>query len=113
MYQFAVVALLALATLKVVDFVCDNLAVLERFRSLLTYVAGIGAVLWLDFSLFQEWDIAIRNDDIGVWLTGFVVVGLTVPWRAAFRWLTHDQATSDESLGEHMPFIGRGHIEAA
>lgn len=113
MYEFAVVALLALASLKVVDFVCDNLEMLERFRSLLTYVAGIGAVLWLDFSLFAGWDIDIRNSDIGVWLTGFIVVGATVPWRAAFRWLTHDQATSDESLGEHMGFISRRHIEAA
>jgi hypothetical protein len=101
MYDFAIVALLALATIKTVDFVCDNLAVVERFRSLLTYVAGIGAVLWLDFSVFAGWNIDIRNDDIGIWLTGFMVVGATVPWRAAFRWVTHDQATGDESLGEH------------
>jgi hypothetical protein len=113
MYQFAVVALLALAALKVADFICDNLPGSERFRSLLTFVAGIGAVLWLDLSLFEEWSIDVRNRDIGMWLTGFIVVGLTVPWRAAFRYLTHDQATSDESLGEHMGLIGRGHIEAA
>src|SRR5262245_31039101 len=65
MYQFAVVALLALATLKVVDFICDNVAPLAVFRSLLTDVAGIGSVLWLDFSLFDEWNIDVRNHDIG------------------------------------------------
>jgi len=32
------------------------------------------------------------------------VVGATIPWRAMFRYLTHDQATGDESLGE------RGHL---
>ncbi|HEY3142193.1 MAG TPA: hypothetical protein VGJ86_13740 [Acidimicrobiales bacterium] len=105
MYQFAVVALLALATVKTVDFVCDNLSFVERFRSLLTYVVGVGAVVWLDFSVFSEWNIGIRNDTLGVWMTGFVVTGFTVPWRAAFRWLTHDQANSDESLGEHMGFL--------
>jgi hypothetical protein len=105
MYQFAVVALLALATLKLVDFVCDNLTVIERFRSLLTYVVGVGAVVWLDFSVFSEWDVAIRDEDLGVWITGFLVTGMTVPWRAAFRWLTQNQATGDESLGEHGGFL--------
>jgi hypothetical protein len=105
MYQFAVVALLALATLKVVDFVVDNVTAIERFRSLMTYVVGVGIVVWLDINLFAEWDVAIRDDSLGVWVTGFVVTGMTVPWRAAFRWLTHDQATGDEALGEHMGFL--------
>jgi hypothetical protein len=100
MYPFAIIALLALASVKLVDFVCDNVEPIERFRSLLTYVAAIGAVVWLDFSLFAEWNIEIRDADLGTWMTGFVVTGLTIPWRAAFRWLTHDQATGDESLGE-------------
>ena len=34
-----------------------------------------------------------------------MVVGATVPWRAAFRWLTHDQAAGDESLGESRPML--------
>lgn len=105
MYVFAVLALLALATVKLVDFVCDNVEPIARFRSLLIYVAAVGATVWLDFSAFGEWGLDIRNDNLGVWMTGFVVTGLTVPWRAAFRWLTHDQATGDESLGEHMGFL--------
>lgn len=105
MYQFAVAALLALATLKVVDFVVDNATPIERFRSLMIYVVGVGSVVWLDFNLFAEWDVAIRDETLGVWVTGFVVTGMTVPWRAAFRWLTHDQANGDESLGEHMSFL--------
>jgi hypothetical protein len=40
-------------------------------------------------------------------VTGFVVAGLTVPWRALFGYLTHDRAASDESLGENT------HIRAA
>ena len=104
MYDFAIVALLALATIKVVDFACDLAEVVERFRSLLAFIVGIGAVVWLDYSVFAGWGIEIRNADVGVWLTGFLVVGATTPWRAIFRYLTHDQATGDESLGE------RGHL---
>jgi hypothetical protein len=102
MYHFAIVAMLALASVKLVDFVTDNLEVLHRFRSLLTFVVSIVAVMALDYSLFDGFDVAIRNRDLGIWMTGFMVAGLTVPWRAMFGWLTHDLATKDETLGEHM-----------
>jgi hypothetical protein len=107
MYDFAIVALLALASLKIVDFLCANISPIESFRSLLTFVVAVGAVVWLDYSLFDGWAVNIRNDDVGVWITGFLVSGLTVPWRAAFSWLTHDRATGDESLGADTGFIRR------
>jgi hypothetical protein len=105
MYRFAVVALLALATVKVVDFLSDNIPLIERFRSLLTFILAVGVTVWLDFSVFSGWDVAIRNEDLGIWITGFIVAGVTVPWRAVFGWLTHDRATGDESLGEHTPIM--------
>ncbi|HEX6569512.1 MAG TPA: hypothetical protein VF015_10110 [Acidimicrobiales bacterium] len=105
MYQFAIVALLALATVKVVDFLCDIVEPIERFRSLLTFVIAVGVTVWLDFSLFDGWGVDVRDDTLGVWVTGFVVAGLTVPWRAAFGWLTHDRATGDESLGNHTRML--------
>jgi hypothetical protein len=98
MYDFAVVALLALATLKVVDFVAEHLGdVVERFRSLLTFVVGIGAVVWLDFSVFAGWNIDIRNKNLGVWLTGAIVVGGTVAWKAILGWLAGVTPSSEES----------------
>ena len=103
MYTFAVVALLALATVKLVDFLADNLAVAGRFRSLLTFVVAIGAVMLLDISMFEGFGTEIRDRDLGLWAAGFVVAGLTVPWRAAFSFITHDRAQSDETLGQRMP----------
>ena len=103
MYDFAIVALLALATVKLVDFVTDNVGALDRFRSLLTFVAAVAAVLVLDYSIFEGFGIDVRNDDVGTWVTGFIVAGMTVPWRAVFGWLTHDRATVDETLGHHAP----------
>ena len=105
MYEFAVVALLALAILKVTDFLTDLVPVLEKFRSIITLVLALVVVVGLDYSLFAGWGIEIRDAAYGAWITAFVVWGLTVPWRAIFGYLTHDRATGDESLGAHVsPF---------
>jgi hypothetical protein len=101
MYDFAVVALLALATLKLVDFLTDAVPQVQRLRSLLTFVIAVGATVLLDYSVFRAWGVDIRNATVGTWSTGFIVAGLTVPWRALFAYLTHDRATGDEALGEH------------
>jgi hypothetical protein len=101
MYDFAVVALLALAVVKTVDFVTDTIEPLHRMRSVLAFLAGFGAVWLLDYSLFEGFGITVRNHASGVWMTGFIVVGMTVAWRALFGFLTHDRAEGDESLGVH------------
>jgi hypothetical protein len=101
MYDFAVVALLALAVVKVVDFLTDSIAPLARMRSVLTFLGGLGAVWALDYSMFDGFGIAVRNRSTGIWMTGFIVCGATVAWRAMFAWLTHDRATGDETLGSH------------
>jgi hypothetical protein len=101
MYTFAIVALLALGTVKVIDFLVDSVPQLRPMKSFLTIVLAVGTVLALDLSVFAEWDVAIDNETLGTWVTGFMVAGLTVPWRALFAYLTHDRADRDETLGEH------------
>ena len=103
MYTFAIVALLALATVKLVDFLGDNIPVLHRMRSLVTFVVALGAVLALDWSMFDGFGTTINDRDLGVWITGFIVAGMTSCWRAVFGYLTHDHAMSDETLGHHSP----------
>lgn len=98
MYTFAIAALLALATVKLVDFLADNIGAISRHRSLLTFVVAVAAVMALDWSLFDGFGTDIRDRDLGLWATGFAVAGLTVPWRAVFGWLTHDRAMGDETL---------------
>ena len=102
MHDFAVLALLALAVVKLVDFVCE-LVDIKGMRSPLTFVGGVGLALLLDYSMFSGWDVAIRDADAGIWVTGFVIAGMTVPWRALFGWLTHERAAADETLGDHTP----------
>jgi hypothetical protein len=101
MYDFAIVALLALAVVKVVDYLTDSVSPLKPLRSLLTFVLAVGSIWMLDYSLFSGFGVEVRNHDTAVWMTGFMVAGLTVPWRAAFGWLTHDRAEGDETLGHH------------
>ena len=103
MYDFAIVALLALATLKLVDFLTDAVPQLRNLRSLAHVRDRVGATVLLDYSVFQGFGIGIRNATVGTWVTGFVVAGMTVPWRALFAYLTHDRAAGDETLGEHTP----------
>lgn len=100
MHDFAVVALLALAVVKTVDFLSDQLN-LAKFRSILTFIGGVGVAWLLDYSVFAGWGIPVRDADAGMIITGFVIAGMTVPWRALFGWLTDDRATLDETLGEH------------
>src|SRR5579871_2601871 len=112
MYDFAIVALLALATLKLVDFLTDAIPQLRSLRSLMTFVIAIGATLLLDYSVFKGWGIGIRNDTVGTWVTGFVVAGLTVPWRALFAYLTHDRARADETPGDQTPSVSSAHARS-
>jgi len=107
MYTFVIVALLALATVKLVDVLCDYAAVLRPIRSLLTFVVAIGGVWALDFSMFQGWSTAVRDHDVGMVVTGVAVAGVTVAWRALFAWLTHDRATLDETLGSEHTTLHR------
>jgi hypothetical protein len=99
MYQFAIVALLALAVVKVVDFIDGAVPAIAGFRSLFTFVLALAAVWALDYSVFNGFGVTVRDTNTGMWMTGFIVAGLTSPWRALFGWMTHDRAAADETLG--------------
>lgn len=96
MHDFAVLALLALAVMVVVDFV-DGFTSDMIPTAILTFVAAIAAVWVLDYSVFTAWDVAIDNGDFGTVLTGFMVAGLTLPWRAVLGYLRHDSDAGHDS----------------
>jgi len=103
MYTFAIVALMSLATVKLVDFIVDFLPDVKGMRTLLTFVVSFAGMWMLDYSMFDGFDTPVRDHSLGIWMTGFVVAGMTSAWRAVFGYLTHDHATMDETLGEHRP----------
>ena len=87
MYTFAVILLLGLALFKIVDAFEDLAPATAKLHGLLTLgIAVIGAFV-IEFSLFDDWGVALREDWMGTFLTGAAVAGTTSVWRAAFGWL--------------------------
>lgn len=103
MYTLGIVLLLAVATVKLVDFLTDKIEALRPMKSLLTFVIAVGATVALDFSVFRAWGSGIDNETLGVWITGFAVAGMTSVVRAVLGYLTHDKAARDDTLGESHP----------
>jgi hypothetical protein len=101
MYTFAIVALLALATLKVVDYLDDAFGGLDKMKGLLVFAVAIVGVYAIDYSMFGAWGVTVDEAWLGKLVTGFVVAGMTTPWRAAFSYLTHGKAENDETLRPH------------
>jgi hypothetical protein len=71
-YEFAIVVLLGIGTFKVVDMLNEYVD-LAKIQSILTI--GLGAlVAWaLEFSLFAQWNIAVRSETIGYVGTGLML----------------------------------------
>src|SRR5260370_33597388 len=78
MYQFAIVALLALAVVKLVDFVDGATPALPGFRSVFTFVSGIASGWVLDYSLLEGFAMAPRNRSRALWGPGLFVPRLAV-----------------------------------
>ncbi len=102
MYEFAVVLLLGLATLKVVDLLADLVRGLGQIRTLLTFIVGIGAVVALDHSMFAGFGIPVRESWIGTMATGFIVGSLASAWKACLAYLGLVD-TTDGTVAERTP----------
>lgn len=87
MYTFAVAALLALATLKVVDLLEGLVPGLSRGRSLVTFALAIAVAVAIDFSVFAGYDIPVRETWMGTWGTGLMIGALTAAWQTLFGFL--------------------------
>lgn len=104
MYDFAIVILMGLALFKVVDLVEEFVPQLTKFHLLLTLVLAVAGALVLDYSVFANWGIDIRNSDIGTVMTGLMIAGTTSIWRAAFHWLGTSEGEEPE-VRHHRPRI--------
>lgn len=101
MYTFAIVALLALATIKVVDVLEDLFSGLDRYKGLFTLGVAVAGAFVLDYSMFGSWGVSVDDEAVAKVMTGFVVGGMTTPWRAIFGYLSSGKAEDDETLHRH------------
>ena len=96
MYEFAVVALLGLATLKVVDLLSELVPGIAKARTLTTLLVAVLAVVALDYSVFEGFGIAVRENWIGTVTTGFVVGALAAAWQTVLGYLGTSEGTAGE-----------------
>ena len=96
MYTFAVTLLLGLALFKIIDALEDLVPETTKLHSLLTIGLAVAGAFAIDYSLFDSWGVALREDWMGVFLTGVMVAGATSVWRAAFHWLGSSEGEEPE-----------------
>jgi hypothetical protein len=87
MYTFAIAALLALATLKVVDLLESLVPGVAPVRSVLKFALAIAAAVAIDFSVFADYGISVRDAWMGTWGTGLMIGSLVAVWEAVFGYL--------------------------
>lgn len=103
MYEFAVVALLGLATLKVVDLLTELVPGLARARSLLTFAVAIVGVAALDYSVFAGFGVDVRDAWVGSLVTGVIAGSLASAWGSALAWLGGPAAHRTETARSERP----------
>ncbi|MFI7317032.1 hypothetical protein [Streptomyces venezuelae] len=72
---------MGLAILVAAKVVHRYLSVAQEFWALALVALGMGAAWLADFNLFEAWGLAVRNDTIGIILTGFLIAGASYFWR--------------------------------
>ena len=88
MYEFAVVTLLGLVTLKVTDLVIENVPGLDRIRTLFSFALAIVFALALDYSVFEGFGVTVREAWMGTVGTGLVIGSLAGAWSTLLGWMS-------------------------
>lgn len=105
MYEFAVVALLGLAALKVVDLLTELVPGIARVRTLVTFVLAVVAVLAIDYSVFSGFGITVPEEWVGTLLTGLIVGALAGVWETVLGWFGVTDAPTVEGRRTGQPRI--------
>ena len=105
MYEFAAVTLLGLATLKVVDLLIEWVPGIARVRTLTMFVLAIGAVVALDYSVFNGFGIAVDNDGLATVVTGLIVGSLATAWEVILGWFGVSDGAGTERKRTSRPRI--------
>jgi hypothetical protein len=71
-YAFGIVVLLGIGTFKLVDMLNEYVD-LTKVQSLLTIALGAIIAWALEFSLFAQWDVAVRSEALAYVGTGLMI----------------------------------------
>jgi hypothetical protein len=92
MYNFAVVALLALGVLAVMDLLEEHVPAIHRIHALATFALGVLAAYAIDYSVFRGFNVDVREAWMATWGTGVIIASLGGAWRALFGYLGSSEA---------------------
>ncbi|RPI20820.1 MAG: hypothetical protein EHM57_07425 [Actinobacteria bacterium] len=76
MYTFAVILLLGLAVMAVVMLFDRFLRIADEIMMAVAILLGIGTAWLADFNMFAEWGFLLREEWIGITLTGVILGGV-------------------------------------
>jgi hypothetical protein len=80
-YAFGMMALLGLAVLAIANIGDRYLSLASEVWAFLLVALGVGAAWLINLNLFSLWAIPVRDSEIAVTLTGFVIAGAAYFWR--------------------------------
>ena len=103
MYEFATIALLALALYKVMDLV-DGVGHLSRTASIVvTILFGVGLTWLLDYNVYAGWGQVFRKGWMGTVGTGLTIAAFTAVWNSVFGFLSsYGRRSPSETGGSHI-----------
>ena len=107
MYTFAVTLLLGLALFKLVDVLEELVPELTKLHGVVTVALAAGTAFAIDYSLFEGFGVALREEWMGTLLTGIVIAGATTVWRAAFHWLGSSEGEEPEVRHQPTRMVNR------
>ena len=107
MYTLAVTVLLGLAVVTLVDALADLVPGSSHRRGVVTIALAVVGVFALDYSMFEGFGVALRENWMGTLLTGFVVAGTTGAWRALLAWFGTSEGERPSAERSHRPLVGK------
>lgn len=99
MYEFAILALVGLLTVKSVELIghLTHKTMSGALELLATAAVGVIYAFAFDFSIFAAWGVDVRSETVGLIATGAFMTGLAALWREVTSMVSDWAHKSDSS----------------
>jgi intracellular septation protein A len=97
-HVFAIVLMLALGVMLIGRWVDELVPILRRFTMFTVVVLGVLTAWFADFDVWEQWAVPVRENWIGVVLTGALLGGLAHAWHVVLGFVSGvTRKTNDEA----------------
>ena len=96
--MFAIVLMLALGVMLIGRWVDELVPIPRRFTMFTVVVLGVLTAWFADFDVWEQWAVPVRENWIGVVLTGALLGGLAHAWHVVLGFVSGvTRKTNDEA----------------